>query len=489
MIAGTSRPKDTSTYAGEMGSTASSSSDQMRFNWLLWAAAILLAALCAQFFGVLATLLLCGLCGLAYCCVCFVCFVGEAYKWRVKVDKCYETLFQVQNLLNSSSNEGGSTKANLKVVSDGSKLYVQASKPCHKEAQKFIELIMRDFVYEWYKDVTNDEEFPEDVEKILEHVALETNIRIQRIDLDELVCELLAHILPYLEVLNEIGMVDYNGVMVFDVENEKCLRAFENNHRVAHRALRSPESELRYYRQALDTLVQCAVPPEYRNCDIACTFVRELLLKNIIEPLVNLLCDPDFLLEAIPIILEKASPEKVQRELVDIESENEELGKRRLYGRLRRKTMSQRRRFMSLDSQFVQSVQLGSPISSSPRIASVGDFADQGTRGYDLTGASYFGGRLSQSQSSADLRRKHPRLSSSPLIPKRHSVDLSSSPRLAPKLASASPPLDEFALPYDHGEDMLCVNLPPIYVTNHVRVESGSAASSYIGYIIKVCSR
>ena len=152
--------------------------------------------------------------------------------------------------------------------------------------------------------------------------------------------------------------------------------------------------------------------------------------------------------------------------------------------------MSQRRRFVSLDSQFVQSVQLGSPISSSPRIASVGDFADQGTRGYNLTGASYFSGRLSQSQSSADLRRKHPRLSSSPLsIPKHHSVDLSSSPRLAPKLASASPPQDEFALPYDHGEDILCVNLPPIYVTNHVRVESGSAASSYIGYIIKVCSR
>jgi len=55
-------------------------------------------------------------------------------------------------------------------------------------------------------------------------------------------------------------MVDYNGVMVFDVENKKCLRAFENNHRVAHRALRSPESELHHYRQALDTLL-C------ENCD------------------------------------------------------------------------------------------------------------------------------------------------------------------------------------------------------------------------------
>ena len=391
------------------------------------------------------------------------------------MDKCYETLFRVQTLLNSSNEQGG-TRPNLKAVSKC--VHDQVSKPCHKEAQKFIELIMRDFVKEWYRDVTNDVEFPEDVEKILEHVALEANMRVQKIDLDELVCQLLTLIHPYLEVLNETGVVDYNGVMVFDVENEKCLRAFESNHRVAHRALRSPESELRYYRQALDALVQCAVPPEYRNCDIACTFVRELLLKNIIEPLINLLCDPDFLIEAIPIILEKASPEKVRRELVDIERENDELGRRRHSGRLRMKTMSQRRRFMSLDSQFVQSVQLGSP---------VGDFADQGTRGYDITGASSFGSQLSQSQSSADIlptRRKLPRLSSSPLlIPKRHTVGLSSSPRLPPKLVPASPPQDEFTPPYD---DMLHVDLPPIYVTSHARVESGGAASSYIGYIIKV---
>ncbi len=203
---------------------------------------------------------------------------------------------------------------------------VKPSIKCHKEAQKIIQLLMRDFVRSWYSDITNDSEFLEDVQKVLEHIALEINIRVQQMDMEKVSVDLLELISPYLEVLNKVGSRSFNGGLeLFDVINDKCLKEFEANPRVAHPALRSPASERRHYRQALDAILQTAFPAEYARCDVASLFVRELLLKNLIEPVFDLLCEPAFLYECIPLILLKASPEKVNQQLQEIVRENEEL--------------------------------------------------------------------------------------------------------------------------------------------------------------------
>ena len=133
-------------------------------------------------------------------------------------------------------------------------------------------------------------------------MALEVNIHLQQVDLDEVVHELLAAVIPYLEAVNHAGMIEYNGVEIFDVRHERCLRRFEEDVAVAHRALRSPDAETRYYRQLIDTVIQTAVPDEYRNSDLACMFLREVLLHNILEPLLSLLCDPDFLNKVYMIV-------------------------------------------------------------------------------------------------------------------------------------------------------------------------------------------
>ena len=454
--------------------------DHTQFGWLQRAAVILsvlLTFLCMQFFGTFSTLVLCGLGGLTYCSVRFVCFVSEAWEWRTKLDRCYKKIFSSKQDSTNWKSQSGPNQANV----PKSPNRVQVSKPSHKEAQKLIELIMQEFVLGWYGDITNDTEFPEDLEKVLEHVFLEVNVRLQKIDFEDTVCELLALVLTYLEALNEIGMIEYNGVSVFDVSNEKCLRAFESNPKLVHRALRSPDSELRYYRRAIDAVVQCAVPPEYRNCDIVCTFVRELLLKNIVVPLIDLLCDPDFLHMSIPIILSKASPEKIQRELKNIEKENEELRQRKSAQGLG----SQRRRFMSA-SQFAQRVQYELPIGSSPHSAPLGDFADQATSGTTTSLLS-----IQPQQPEADIATAlgtRPSPSSPIPCPKHYPTHASLPPTQAHSVAPASPLQYEFTPPCDVSDDLLYIDLAPIYVTRHVRVDGGGPGNSYIGYIFKVCS-
>lgn len=352
---------------------------------LFWANALLITLvviLSGILFGAISVVVLCAACGLAYSYMCFFCYHPDAAKWREKLDSYYEMLFTSVFSYRHSLSSFGSHTTKAQVVNeqshssslqdtskaDSEVSRPQPSKPCHREAQKIIQLIMRDFIHKWYGDVTNDMEFPDDVQKLLEHVALETNIRLQEIDLEETVCEITALVIPYLEVVNETGARNYNGVEIFDVNYEKCLRAFESNPLIAHRALNSRESELRYYRQALDALLNCAFPDKYKKCDLACMFVRELLLNSIIEPIFNLLCDPDFLLRSIPVILNKASTEKVERELATIRQENEELERKLSHGRLLLKIkgspISQRRRFQSLSGRFGESEQ--QPVSSSP---------------------------------------------------------------------------------------------------------------------------
>ena len=210
----------------------------------------------------------------------------------------------------------------------------QPMRKCHKEAQKLIQLIMKDFVQSWYTNVTNDMEFPEDAQKVLEHVALEINIRLQQVDLEETVVELLELVLPYLEVLNQSGIRHYSGMELFDVNTEMCAKQFEADPRVTHYALKSPAHERRYYRQALDAVIQSAFPNQYAKCDAACMFIREILIKNLFEPLFDLLCDPAFLYEAIPLVLSKATPKKIAEQLSRIETENEELERILNRGRL-----------------------------------------------------------------------------------------------------------------------------------------------------------
>ena len=477
----------------------------------------LIAVFCWALFGWFKVVLLCAVCGLSYCSASYLYYNPEAKQWREQVDRWYEIIFvwalsyrhtpHLQTAVEPSiSQQQQSSDSNPR--NSGKP---QPSKSCHREAQKMIQLIMQHFVHKWYDELTNDIEFPEDVQKILEHVALETNIRLKQIDLEEIVCEIAALVIPYLDAVNEAGEQDHNGVKAFDVTHEKCVREFESNALVEHRALRSREQELRYYRQAIDALIQCAVPNEYAGCDSACMFVREVLLENVIEPVLNLLCDPDFLYKSIPIVLSKASEEKVVRELAEIQRENEKLEKDLSRGRLIVKMQGQQRiRFHSLSNRFGHSFNEGSPLPGqhpNPKTSPL-------VRPMSMAGvpSAAYGRGMPHSWRSSVL---DPRELTYGLPGNTEPQDDAMPSQVSPRPQHGSPHLRSVpvatALPaeftavgidvweddyddmgceevesVDSETDIIIVNVAPIYIERHVRVVSGSGTSSHIAYVFKV---
>lgn len=494
-----------------------------RLFWAWLTLSALSAVLCWLLFGWPKVFLLIAACGLSFCAFSFLCYSTEARRWREQVDQWYEELFVLAlnyehksrlppaAVATPKSEVGPSTLDSRSAQTDEKP---QPSKMCHKEAQKMIQLIMKHFVHEWYSGITSDVEFPDDVQKILEHVALELNVRLKKIDLEEIVCEVTTLVLPYLQAVNDAGERDFNGIKVFDVTHEKCLRDFESNPEVEHRALRSREQELRYYRQALDALIQCAVPKEYGTCDAACTFVREILLANIIEPLLDLLCDPDFLYESIPMVLSKASKEKVDREMADIQRENEVLEKQLSRGRLIVKMQEQQRvRFHSFSSnRFGHSFNEGSPsrmydpgrfphskVSPLPRPMSMANFPSPTAAGRRDSPYSWHLGEfglvhedvgISESQDDA-TDYVLPKLSPRERQSSSHHRSVSEAASLPPDYA-----VKGFDVREDHyadvgseevpsQTDLVMIELAPIYIDRHVRVISGGT-SSYIAYVFKV---
>lgn len=545
-----------------------------------------LFASCWWLFGLAWGLILSAVSGLSYCSTSYLCYRPEASEWRQAVADWYERLFvwglnyshASSRLYQGSHNSdtptstsaqqskqpnpfshrkttktrgeqspGVTTQANMrppqpqatgrdrggvaKTGEEGEEVGggeegVQPAKRCHKEAQKIIQLFMRDFVNSWYPGVTGDTEFPEDMQKVLEHVALEVNVRLQQVELEQAVVQLLQLILPYLEVLNKTGIRCYSGVELFDVTTETCVKEFEASPAVAHHALKSPAHEHRHCRQALDALIQCALPTEYARCDLACTFIRELLLANIVDPLFDLLCDPAFLYEAIPLILSKATVEKVSRQLADIDLENEELERTLSRGRLVVSILGgaaqgrMKRRFHTSSGRFGQSAYYGIPPSPSvgkrdkmPRPHSIATFPNM-----QKTSSGVYESSLSSSMTlprrdsslEAAAEATYPPSPTSPSSPSHSAL----SQRFGAPVYNArvhrgrEPPFsypsmllenggafpeeeeEEFGEEADACEQVMdggfaVVELSPIFIERHVRVETGGS-NPHTAYIFKV---
>ena len=197
----------------------------------------------------------------------------------------------------------------------------------HFECQKIVQLIVRDFIVSWYSVVTKDKELPRDVVKLLQHLALDLYFRLQNVDLKDLILHVLPVINPFLSTLNEVGYASTNNgrLTTYDVNHPYCVILFEKNPHLTHPSLKSSVAEIQYLQKLVDSYLLSSVPSQYLKCDIALQLIRNVLVYRLLKPVFDLLCDPIFLTESIPLILSKLPEKIVQEVLSNIERENNQL--------------------------------------------------------------------------------------------------------------------------------------------------------------------
>ena len=319
----------------------------------------------------------------------------------------------------------------------------------HREAQKLIQLILRDFVMSWFRKMSSDGEMPHSAARLLEHIAIELNLRIQNVEIDKLIKILLPFIDPYLMAVNDAGCVNRRGQAQFDVNHPYCLILFEKKTNVCHPALLKEGGEIEHARRLVDMFIQCAVPGEFSSCDPASMFIREVLVTKLVLPLISRLCDPDFLLRSIPMILKKASPETVAAAFEQMHKENIELEKdlAQPNGLLSSILDLSSSSYFSKDEQIDADNRDNIPPSIEPM---------------DHSSVVYRG---PSSRARASSLPHHP----PPLTVHHHTV----------RGGSVCSSLDE-----EEPEELEMISLPSIYITRHVRLELKDGI--HTGYIIKV---
>ena len=130
----------------------------------------------------------------------------------------------------------------------------------HREAQKLIQLIPRDFVMSWFKRMSADDEIA--ARLLLEHIAIKLNVRFQKIDIsNKLHPAYVPFIDPYLMAFNDAGCVNGRSQAQFDVNHPYRLMLFENKTSVCHHpTLCKDEGEIEHTHCLVDLFIQCAVP-------------------------------------------------------------------------------------------------------------------------------------------------------------------------------------------------------------------------------------
>uniref|UniRef100_A0A673NJR9 Sorting nexin-19-like n=1 Tax=Sinocyclocheilus rhinocerous TaxID=307959 RepID=A0A673NJR9_9TELE len=182
--------------------------------------------------------------------------------------------------------------------------------------QKTVGKIIRDFVTSWYSTISKEKEFEDEVHNAMISMALELKGRVARVDrkaLSQRVLDLSGcHVQCYSsakEANKHLG-VDKDGDL-WEAYSKLCP---------PHPALQSSAVEVNYVRAIVDLLLHVLVPPPHLETRTGRFVVGELIMCNVLLPLIAKLSDPDWLNMLIVSIFSKSSEPASEPEPVEVQT-------------------------------------------------------------------------------------------------------------------------------------------------------------------------
>ncbi|MBZ3883936.1 Sorting nexin-14 [Sciurus carolinensis] len=154
-----------------------------------------------------------------------------------------------------------------------------------------LELVLENFVYPWYRDVTDDESFVDELRITLRFFASVLIRRIHKVDIPSIITKkLLKAAMKHIEVIVKARQ---------KVKNTEFLQqaALEEYGPELHVALRSRRDELHYLRKLTELLFPYILPPKATDCRSLTLLIREILSGSVFLPSLDFLADPVLKLE------------------------------------------------------------------------------------------------------------------------------------------------------------------------------------------------
>uniref|UniRef100_A0A3Q3LRC0 Sorting nexin-14 n=1 Tax=Mastacembelus armatus TaxID=205130 RepID=A0A3Q3LRC0_9TELE len=151
---------------------------------------------------------------------------------------------------------------------------------------EILELVLENFVYPWYRDITDDEAFVDELRVTLRFFAAVLVRRTQKVNVASLITQKLLKVsMKHIEIISKARQ---------KVKNTECLQqaALEEYGPDLHVALRSRRDELLYLRKLTEMLFPYILPPKATDCRSLTLLIREVLAGSVFLPSMDYLADP-----------------------------------------------------------------------------------------------------------------------------------------------------------------------------------------------------
>ncbi|XP_023695068.2 sorting nexin-14-like isoform X2 [Paramormyrops kingsleyae] len=168
---------------------------------------------------------------------------------------------------------------------------------------EILELVLENFIYPWYRDITDDEAFVDELRVTLRFLAAVLVRRAQKVDIPSLITlKLLKAAMKHIEIITKARQ---------KVKNSEGLQpaALEEYGPDLHVALRSRREELQYLRKLTETLFPYILPPKALDCRSLTLLIREILAGSLFLPSMDFLADPDTVNHLLLIFIDNSPPE------------------------------------------------------------------------------------------------------------------------------------------------------------------------------------
>uniref|UniRef100_A0A7N6BFT9 Sorting nexin 14 n=1 Tax=Anabas testudineus TaxID=64144 RepID=A0A7N6BFT9_ANATE len=171
---------------------------------------------------------------------------------------------------------------------------------------EILELVLENFVYPWYRDITDDEALVDELRVTLRFFAAVLVRRTQKVDVASLITQKLLKVsMKHIEIISKARQ---------KVKNTEYLQqaALEEYGPDLHVALRSRRDELLYLRKLTEMLFPYILPPKAADCRSLTLLIREVLAGSVFLPSMDYLADPDTVNHLILIFIDNSPVLKLE---------------------------------------------------------------------------------------------------------------------------------------------------------------------------------
>ena len=163
-----------------------------------------------------------------------------------------------------------------------------------KALEDFFERLLEVYVYIWYREISYDEDFVQELRQVFRHAAAVLVKRLYRVDLTDLI---IKKVIP-IALCHIDALLHANNFL----KSDKNIRKLNMDMKTAyldylgpmiHPAAMSRAKEKEYVQSIVASLIPHLLPPRYQSSKTMSDLVNDLLFGAVLQPVLDLVGDPD----------------------------------------------------------------------------------------------------------------------------------------------------------------------------------------------------